>query len=60
MPRCLYKSHTHVANYCTSVMLSTDIEKTPGPRPMYADTSKTIAAPYSQGNELLFGRNAGQ
>ena len=27
---------------------------------MYADPSKTIAAPYSQGNELVFGQNAGQ
>ena len=31
-----------------------------GPRPMYVDPSKTIAAPYSQGNELVFGENAGQ
>ena len=27
---------------------------------MYVDPSKTIAAPYSQGNELVFGQNAGQ
>ena len=56
---CLYKSQTHVANYC-KLKLSTDIEKNPGPRPMYVDPSKTIAAPYSQGNELVFGQNAGQ
>ena len=56
---CLYKSQTHVANYC-KFKLSTDIEKNPGPRPMYVDPGKTIAAPYSQGNELVFGQNAGQ
>ena len=38
------------------------IEKNPGygPRPVYVDLSKTVAAPYSQGNELFFGQNAGQ
>ena len=56
---CLYKSETHVANYC-KLKLSTDIEKIAGPCPMYVDPSKTIAEPYSQGNELVFGQNAGQ
>ena len=56
---CLCKSQTHVANYC-KFKLSTDIEKNPGPRPMYVDFRKTIAAPYSQGNELVFAQNAGQ
>ena len=27
---------------------------------MYVDLSKTVGAPYSQGNELVFGQNAGQ
>ena len=27
---------------------------------MYIDPSKTVAAPYSQGCELIFGQNAGQ
>ena len=27
---------------------------------MYVDLGKTVAAPYSQGNELVFGQNAGQ
>jgi hypothetical protein len=35
------------------------IEKNPGPS-SYVDPNKTIAAPYSQGNELLFGQSAGQ
>ena len=56
---CLYMSETHLMNYC-KLKLSTDIEKNPGPLPMYVDPSKTIAAPYNQGNELVFGQNAGQ
>ena len=57
---CLYKSETHVMNYNCKWKLSADIEKKPGPRPVYVDPSKTIAAPYSQGNELVFGQNARQ
>jgi len=53
---CLDKSQTHVANYC-KFKLSTDIEKNPGSHPMYVDPSKTIAEPYSRGNELVFGQN---
>ena len=41
---CLFKSQTHVANYRKS-QLSTDIEKKPGPRSVYVDPSKTVAAP---------------
>ena len=41
---CLNKSQTYVVNYC-KLKLSTD---------------KIIAAPYSQGNDLIFGQNAGQ
>ena len=41
-------------------MLSTDIEKNPGPS-VYADhSSKTIHAPYCQGNVVVFVKNAGQ
>ena len=35
------------------------MEKNPGP-PTYVDPNKTIVASYSQGNELVFGQNAGQ
>ena len=42
------------------MMMMTDIEKNPGPTPMYIDPSKTISAPYRQGNELVFGQNSGQ
>ena len=52
---CLCKSETHVANYC-KYKLSRDREKNPGP-PIDVDPNKTIAAPYSQGNELVFGQN---
>jgi len=40
--------------------LSSDIEKNPGPTTEYIDPSKTIAAPYSQANELVFGQSSGQ
>ena len=46
-------------NYC-KLKLSADIGKKPGPRPVYVDPSKTIAAPYGLGNELVFGQNARQ
>ena len=39
--------------------LSTDIEKNPGPS-VYVDATKTIHAPYCQGNVVVFGENAGQ
>ena len=44
-------------NYC-EFKLSRDIEKNPGSTPVYIDPSKTIAAPYIQGYQLIFGRNA--
>ena len=56
---CLNKSQTHVSNYC-KFQLSSDIEKIPGPTPMYTDPSKTITAPYSQSNELVLEQNSGQ
>jgi len=43
---CLYKRQTHVSNYC-KFQLSSDIEKNPGPTPVYIDPSKTITAPAS-------------
>ncbi|RMX38324.1 hypothetical protein pdam_00005519, partial [Pocillopora damicornis] len=39
---CLYKSQTHVANYC-KFKLSTDIEKNPGLRLVYVDHIAHIA-----------------
>ena len=52
----------YIMNNIFANTLSADIEKKPGPRPVYVDPSKTctIAGPYSQGHELLFGQNARQ
>ena len=58
-PMCLYKNQTHLANYY-QFKLSSDIEKNPGPMGLDIDHSKTIRAPCSQSNEILFGQNAGQ
>ncbi len=55
---CSCKNEIHLANY-HKYKLCKDIEKNPG-RPSYVDTNKTITAPYSQGNELLFVQNTGQ
>jgi hypothetical protein len=55
---CSCKNEIHLANY-HKYKLCKDIEKNPGPS-SYVDPNKTIAAPYSQGNELLFGQSAGQ
>ena len=46
LPSSLFTSHNHRINYC-KFKLSSDIEKNPGP---IVDPSKTIRAPYSQGN----------
>ena len=55
---CSCKNEAHLANY-SNYKLSWDVEKNPGP-PTYVDPNKTIVASYSQGNELVFGQNAGQ
>ena len=52
-----YKSLNHKINNITS-KLSGDIETNPGP--FVVDASKTIHAPYSQGNSVVFGPNAGK
>ena len=58
-PMCLTRVRHTYTNYC-KFQLSSDIEKNPGPTPMYIDPSKTRTAPYSQANELVFGQNSGQ
>ena len=45
--------------YFGQFKLSTDMEKNPGPS-VYVDATKTIHAPYCQGNVVVFGENAGQ
>jgi hypothetical protein len=54
----VYKNVNHLKNVCQSA-LCTDIETNPGPV-FYIDPSKTICAPYSQGNQIIFGETPGQ
>ena len=54
---CSCNNEARVANYC-NYKLSGDI-KNPGPL-TYVGPNKTIVTPYSQGNKLVFGQNAGQ
>ena len=54
---CSCNNEARVANYC-NYKLSGDI-KNPGPL-SYVGPNKTIVTPYSQGNKLVFGQNAGQ
>jgi hypothetical protein len=56
--KCTYKNLNHAINHCKFI-LSTDVEKNPGPNTVI-DSSKTICAPYSQGNIVLFGFDAGK
>ena len=53
-----YKSLNHRV-YFGQFKLSTDIEKNPGPS-VYVDATKTINAPYCQGNVTGFVENGGQ
>ena len=53
-----YKSLIHRVNF-GQFKLSTDIEKNPGPSG-HVDATKTIHAPYCQGNVVVSGENAGQ
>ena len=55
---CSGKNEARVANYCY-YKLSRDTEKNLDP-PTLVDLNKTTVAPYSQGNELVFGQNVGQ
>ena len=55
--KMVYKSLNHKKNNIAS-KLSGDIETNPGP--FVVDPSRTICAPYSQGNSLVFGSNAGK
>ena len=53
-----YKSLIQRVNF-GQFKLSTDTEKNPGPS-VYEDATKTIHAPYCQGNVVVFGENARQ
>jgi hypothetical protein len=56
---CSCKNEIHLANYHKYKLCKLRYRKNPG-RQFFVDPNKTIAAPYRQGNELLFGQNAGQ
>lgn len=59
----LHNEYKHVNHkgHCMNYKLCNDIEKNPCPSIQYfVDPSKTIKAPYSQGNIMVFGENAGQ
>ena len=53
----VYKILNHKMNNIAS-KLSADIETNPGP--FVVDPSKTIHAPYSQGNSFIFSSNTGK
>lgn len=53
----VYKNLNQRVNYC-QLSLCRDIEKNPGP--VSVVPSKTLHAPYCQGNVAVFGQNAGQ
>ena len=53
-----YNSLNHRVNF-GKFKLCTDIEKNPGPS-VYIDATKSINAPYCQGNVTVFSENAGQ
>ena len=58
-PFCsVFNSLNHQVNF-GQFKLCADIEKSPGPL-VYVDSTKTIHAPYCQGNVTVFGENAGQ
>ena len=45
---------------CTKNKFYNDMDKNPGPGMHHVDPSKTIKAPYSQGDVVVFGQNAGK
>ena len=53
------KNVTHKGT-CTRYRFLNDIEKNPGTLMHGVDPTKTIQAPYSQGDVHVFGQNAGQ
>ena len=58
-PYSEYKGVIHRGN-CTKNKLNNDMEKNLRPGMHYVDPSKTIKAPYSQGDVVVFGQNAGK
>ena len=55
----VYKNASH-RGQCTTLNLCNDIETNPGPPIHSIDPTQTIKAPYSQGDIMYFGENAGK
>jgi hypothetical protein len=54
-----YKNNYHMKNVCRFALCN-DIETNPGPAIFHINPSKTVSAPYNQGNQIIFGETAGQ
>ncbi|CAB4017807.1 Hypothetical predicted protein [Paramuricea clavata] len=54
-----YKNNNHMKNVCRFALCN-DIETNPGLAIFHIDPSKTVSAPYNQGNQIMFGETAGQ
>ena len=55
----MYKNASH-RGQCATLNLCNDIETNPGPPIHSIDPTQTIKAPYSQGDIMYFGENAGK
>ena len=55
----VYKNASH-RGQCATLNLCNDIETNPGPPIHSIDPTQTIKAPYSQGDIMYFGENAGK
>ena len=58
-PSSVYKNASH-RGHCVTLSLCNDIETNPGPCINDIDPTLTIKAPYSQGDIMYFGENAGK
>ena len=54
-----YENNNHMKNVCRFALCN-DIETNPGPAIFHINPSKTVSAPYNQGNQIIFGETAGQ
>ena len=58
----MYKNASHRSGQCATLNLCNDIETNPGPpiHKHYIDPTQIIKAPYSRGDIMYFGENAGK
>ena len=55
----MYKNASH-RGQCATLNLCNDVETNPGPPIHSIDPTQTIKVPYSQGDIMYFGENAGK